>query len=109
MQIGERPLTVPAFALGSTVIVLNDDTGLPQPVLSEYVKLDVAAARAVTNPVTEFTVATEVLVLVHAPLAVPLLEIGSASARESVEISVAAAALKKKETTRVLNEGNEKP
>ena len=34
MQIGELPLTVPAFAFGETVIVLNEETGEPQPVLT---------------------------------------------------------------------------
>ena len=68
------PLTVPAFAFGEIVIVLNEETGEPQPVLIVYVISEVPAATAVTNPVTEFTVATEVLVLLHAPPAVPLLE-----------------------------------
>ena|SRR5258706_562442 len=86
MQIGERPLTVPAFALGSTVIVLNDDTGLPQPVLMVYVILDVPAATAVTNPVLEFTVATEPLVLLHAPPAVPLLVYVAVALMQSGEL-----------------------
>ena len=74
MQTGDVPLTVPAFAFGEIVIVLNEETGEPQPVLTVYVISEVPAATAVTNPVTEFTVATEVLVLLHAPPAVPLLE-----------------------------------
>ncbi len=74
MQIGDEPLTVPAFAFGETVIVLNEETGEPQPVFTVYVISEVPAATAVTSPVTEFTVATEVLVLLHAPPAVPLLE-----------------------------------
>ena len=74
IQIGDVPLTVPAVTFGDTVIVLNEDTGLPQPVLTVYVISEVPAATAVTNPETEFTVATEVLVLLHAPPAVPLLE-----------------------------------
>ena len=73
MQIGVVPLTVPAVTFGETVKVLNDDTGLPQPLLTVYVISVVPAATAVTNPVPELTVATEVLVLVHAPPAVPLL------------------------------------
>ena len=74
MQIGDEPLTVPAVTFGETVIVLNEDTGLPQPVLTVYVMSEVPAATAATSPVTEFTVATEVLVQLHAPPAVPLLE-----------------------------------
>ena len=73
MQIGVVPLTVPAVTLGETVRVLNEDTGLPQPELTVYVISVVPAATAVTDPVLELTVATEVLVLLHAPPAVPLL------------------------------------
>ena len=73
MQIGVVPLTVPAVTFGETVNVLNDDTGLPQPLLTVYVISVVPAATAVTNPVDALTVATEVLVLLHAPPAVPLL------------------------------------
>ena len=73
MQIGVVPLTVPAVTFAETVNVLNDDTGLPQPLLTVYVISVVPAATAVTNPVEAFTVATEVLVLLHAPPAVPLL------------------------------------
>ena len=67
------PLTVPAVTFAETVKVLNADTGLPQPLLTVYVISVVPAATAVTNPVEAFTVATEVLVLLHAPPAVPLL------------------------------------
>ena len=73
MQIGEVPLTVPAVTLAETVNVLNDDTGLPQPLLTVYVISVVPAATAVTNPVDALTVATEPLVLLHEPPAVPLL------------------------------------
>ena len=73
MQIGEVPLTVPAFAFGLTVRVLSEETGLPQPLLTVYVISVVPALTAVTNPVEAFTVATEVLVLLHEPPAVPLL------------------------------------
>jgi hypothetical protein len=73
MQIGDRPLTVPGFAFGLTVIVLNEETGLAQPLFTVYVMSAVPAATAVTNPVLELTVATEVLVLVQAPPGVPLL------------------------------------
>ena len=73
MQIGVVPLTVPAVTFAETVKVLNDDTGLPQPLLTVYVMSVVPAATAVTNPVLEFTVATDVLVLLHEPPAVPLL------------------------------------
>ena len=34
MQSGEVPLTVPAFAFGLIVIVLNEETGEPQPLLT---------------------------------------------------------------------------
>src|SRR6185503_349951 len=73
MQIGDVPVTVPAFAFGLTVKALNEDTGLPQPLLTVYVISVAPAATAVTNPVDALTVATEVLVLLHAPPAVPLL------------------------------------
>jgi hypothetical protein len=73
MQIGVAPLTIPAETFAETVKVLNEDTGLPQPLLTVYVMSVVPAATAVTNPVPELTVATEVLVLVQAPPAVPLL------------------------------------
>ena len=73
MQIGVVPLTVPAITFGETVRVLKEDTGLPQPLLTVYVILAVPAATAVTSPVLELTVATEVLALLHAPPAVPLL------------------------------------
>ena len=73
MQIGEEPLTVPAVTLGLTVIVLNEETGEPQPLLTVYVMSVVPAATAVTSPVDAFTVATEILVLLHEPPAVPLL------------------------------------
>ena len=73
MQIGVGPLTVPAVILGETVRVFNDDTGLPQPLLTVYVISVVPAVTAVTNPVDALTVATEVLVLLHEPPEVPLL------------------------------------
>ena len=67
------PLTVPAISFGETVNVLNEETGEPQPLLTVYAISAVPAATAVTSPVDAFTVATEVLVLLHAPPAVPLL------------------------------------
>ena len=73
MQSGVVPLTVPAEIVAETVKVLNADTGLPQPLPTVYVMSAVPAATAVTNPVDALTVATEVLVLLHAPPAVPLL------------------------------------
>ena len=33
-SVTKGALTVPAFAFGETVIVLNEETGLPQPVLT---------------------------------------------------------------------------
>src|SRR6186997_3639533 len=71
MQIGVVPLTVPAVTFGETVNVLNDDTGLPQPVLTVYVISVVPAATALTNPDIEFTVATNVLLLLQLPPGVP--------------------------------------
>ena len=68
------PLTVPAVTFGETVNVLNEETGEPQPLLTVYVISVVPAATAVTSPVLAFTVATEVLVLLHEPPVVPLLE-----------------------------------
>ena len=73
MQIGVLPLTVPAVTFGETVNVLNEETGEPQPLLTVYVISAVPAATAVTSPVDALTVATEVLVLLQAPPAVPLL------------------------------------
>src|SRR4026209_229402 len=67
IQIGVVPLTVPAVTFGETVNVLNDDTGLPQPLLTVYVISVVPAVIAVTNPVDAFTVATAVLVLIQEP------------------------------------------
>ena len=72
MQRGVVPLTVPAFAFGLTVNVLKDDTGLLQPVFTVYVILVVPALNAVTSPVNELTVATDVFVLLHVPPASPL-------------------------------------
>src|SRR4029078_1640334 len=73
IQIGEVPLTVPAVTFAETVNVLNEETGDPHPLLTVYVISVVPAVTAVTSPVDAFTVATEVLVLLHAPPAVPLL------------------------------------
>ena len=73
MQSGDVPLTVPAVTFGSTVKVLNDDTGLPHPLFTVYVIFVVPALTAVTTPVDEFTVATDVFVLLHVPPPVPLL------------------------------------
>ena len=73
MQIGVAPLTVPAITFAETVKVLKEEMGLPQPLPTVYVMSEVPAATAVTNPVLEFTVATELLVLLHEPPAVPLL------------------------------------
>ena len=72
-QSGEVPLTVPADTFGSTVKVLNDDTGLPHPLLTVYVIFVVPELTAVTNPVDELTVATAGAVLLHVPPPVPLL------------------------------------
>jgi hypothetical protein len=73
MQTGVAPLTVPAETFGETVRVLKVETGLPQPLPTVYVMSVVPAATAVTNPVLELTVATDVLVLLHEPPAVPSL------------------------------------
>src|SRR5258706_14462389 len=86
MHSGDVPLTVPAFTFGLTVNVLNDVTGLPQPLLNVYVIFVVPAATAVTNPVLEFTVATEPLVLLHAPPAVPLLVYVAVALMQSGEL-----------------------
>ena len=74
IQSGDVPLTVPAETVGSTVSVLNELTGLVHPLLTVYVILDIPALNAVTNPVEELTVATDVLVLLQFPPLVPLLE-----------------------------------
>ena len=67
------PLTVPAVTFGLTVNVLNEETGLPHPVLTVYVMSVVPAATAVTTPEVAFTVATDVFVLLQVPPEVPLL------------------------------------
>ena len=72
IQSGEDPLTVPAFAFGLTVNVLSALTGEAQPLLIVYVILVVPAATALTTP-EAFTVAIEVLELVHDPPPSPLL------------------------------------
>src|SRR6266496_6428501 len=64
---GVVPLTVPAVTFGETVNVLDDDAGLPQPLLTVYIISVVPTLTPVTNPVVAFTVATEVLVLLHEP------------------------------------------
>ena len=64
-QSGVVPLTVPAFASGFTVNVWEDETGLPQPLLTVYVISVVPALTAVTNPVDESTVATEELIVLQ--------------------------------------------
>ena len=73
MQIGVLPLTIPAVTFGETVRVFNEVRGLPLQAITVYTISVVPAATAVTSPVDEFTVATEVLVLLHAPPVVPLL------------------------------------
>ena len=72
VHIGELPLSVPALAPGLTAKVLPADTGLPQPPDVVYVILVVPDVTAVTRPVPEFTVATDVLLLLHTPPIVPL-------------------------------------
>ena len=67
------PVMVPALTFGSTVIEMKLDTGLPQPLLTVYVISAVPAVTPVTSPVEAFTVATAVLLLLHAPPVVPLL------------------------------------
>jgi hypothetical protein len=66
MLSGEVPLTVPAVTFGETVNVLKELTAL-----TVYVISVVPALTAVTNPVVAFTVAMEVLVLLHVPPASP--------------------------------------
>ena len=67
------PLTVPAFAFGETVKVFEAVSGLPLQALTVYTMFVVPAATAVTTPVDEFTVATDVLELLQLPPEVPLL------------------------------------
>ena len=70
-QSVDVPETVPADTLAFTVTAINAETGLPQPVDTVYVISVVPAATAVTSPVAAFTVATEVLLLLHVPPVVP--------------------------------------
>ena len=63
MQIGDVPVTVPAFAFGLTVNVWNEEAG---PV-TVYVISVVPALNAVTKPEVGFTDATAGLVLLHVP------------------------------------------
>ena len=68
MQRGVVPLTVPAFAFGSIVNDCIADTVPPQPPVMVKIILLVPAETPVTNPVDELTVATAVLLLLHAPV-----------------------------------------
>ena len=71
MHNGEVPLTVPGFALASTVSVLND-AAVPLQAVTVYVISAVPAPMAVTRPVAGLTVATLVFVLLQLPPASPL-------------------------------------
>lgn len=73
VQSGVVPVIVPALTFGSTVMEMNVETGLPQPLLTVYVISAVPAATPVTSPVEASTVAIAVLLLLHVPPAVPLL------------------------------------
>ena len=85
-QSGEVPLTVPALTLEETVKGLTDDIGLPHPLLIVYVMFVVPAFTAVTKPLLTFTVATEVLELLHVPPAVPLLVYVAVAPTQSGEV-----------------------
>src|SRR4029079_5897174 len=86
IQSGVAPLMVPVAGSKLTVSVLNELTGLLHPVLTVYVIFVVPAATAVTSPVPAFTVATEVLVLVHEPPPSPLLVYAAVAAMQSGEV-----------------------
>ena len=67
-QIACVPLKVPAFAAVVTVTVLVAVSFAQPPVpVTTYLMVDVPAATGVITPVVEFTVATPVLVELHAP------------------------------------------
>ncbi len=59
---------------GFTVKVFIDETGLLQPVLTVYMISVVPVPVTVTNPLTAFTVATNVLLLLQVPPGSPLLK-----------------------------------
>ena len=73
MQSVDNPFTCPAAMFGPTMSVLNELAGFPQGLLIVYVIFVVPALSAVTIPVDELTVATDVLVLLQLPFPVPLL------------------------------------
>ena len=104
IQSGEVPLTVPALTFGDTVSVLNDDTGLPHPLFTVYFILAVPALTAVTNPETAFTVATDVLLLLQFPPAVPLLVYVAVAPIQSGEVPLTVPALTFGDTVSVLND-----
>jgi hypothetical protein len=72
IQSGDVPLTVPADTFAFTVNAC-EALAEPQPPDTVYVIFVVPADTAVTTPVVELTVATDVLLLLHDPPAVPLL------------------------------------
>ena len=71
-QIGDAPLTVPAFTAALTVIDL-DELAVPQLLVMVYLMVAVPAATPVTTPVAAFTVATDGVRLLQLPPVVPLL------------------------------------
>lgn len=59
---------------GFTVRVFKDETGLLQPVFTVYIISVVPVPVTVTKPLTAFTVATSVLLLLQVPPGLPLLK-----------------------------------
>jgi hypothetical protein len=68
---GLVPVTDAILALGLIVTDCCADTVPPQPPVIVYIILHVPADTPVTNPVDELTVATAVLLLLHAPVPPP--------------------------------------
>ncbi len=103
MQSGEVPLTVPAETVGATVNVLNEETGLPQPLDTVYVMFVVPAVSPVTKPEPAFTEATAGTVLLQLPPAVPLLVYVVVALIQSGDVPLTVPAVTVALTVNVLN------
>ena len=100
---------MPAVTFGLTVKVLNDETGLPQPLLTVYVISDVPALTALTTPVAGITVATDVFVLLQLPPEVPLLVYVTITPIQSGDVPLTVPALTFGDTVSVLNDDTVPP
>lgn len=104
IQSGEVPLTVPDVTFKLTVSDLVEDAGLPHPLFIVYVMLVLPALAAVTNPVTAFTVATNVLLLLQLPPDVPVLLYVAVAPMQSGEVPLTVPAVTFVLTVNVLSD-----